>query len=733
MKRRCLLLLSAALLAAPGFAAAQAGGAQVLERIVRRYRKNPSAANYQELLGYARTNKGEAGGLALLAAGMVKAENGRHGEAVADLKRARERLSRTADYAALALASAYVELKDFGQAREEAARVIHHDPPSPLAGQAVLVAARAELELGRAGEAVRLLEREGEGAASAAGRLLLAASLEASRQLAAAAAQYPLVYSEFPLSEEAAKAAAALARLEASLGAAYPAPPASSLLGRIQRLIDARQYATARKELLALIPRLGGADRDTARVRLGANAYLAGRTSEAHKYLASLQVATAAAGAERLYYLLACARRLERSGEIAAYQKELAAKHPESPWRLKALIAEANHHLLGNRVSEYVPLFKACYESFPDDPGAGYCHWKAAWAEYRQRGPGAAALFREHLSLHPASEKAPAALYFLGRLAEERREWSAARSYYARIGRIAPNSYYGTLVRQRLEQPSLSAAKADREVEAFLAGVRFPDGPPWRDFQPSPAARKRMERARLLASAALDEQAQAELRFAARTEGQGHVLALELAQMEARGGAPDRAIRSIKSLAPAYLSAPVESAPDRFWKLAFPLAFREHLVRHSRQRSLDPFLVAGLIRQESEFNPRAVSPSRAYGLTQVLPRTGRSLSRKVGIRRFSTSLLFRPDVNLNLGTYYVRSLLDQLGGSEELMLAAYNAGKSRVDVWVRWGPFREPAEFIETIPITETRTYVQAVLRNADFYRRLYGEREVASAAPPGR
>jgi soluble lytic murein transglycosylase len=177
------------------------------------------------------------------------------------------------------------------------------------------------------------------------------------------------------------------------------------------------------------------------------------------------------------------------------------------------------------------------------------------------------------------------------------------------------------------------------------------------------------------------------------------------------------------------LSIPLEAAPERFWRVAFPLPYRVPLETYSRARSIDTFTLAALIRQESEFNPRAISSARAYGLTQVLPSTGRQLSRTAGVRGFTPAMLFEPETNLKLGTLHLKSLLEQHGGRWETTLAAYNAGKSRVDRWLTWGEYREPAEFIETIPFTETRDYVQIVLRNADIYRRLYGASRSASAA----
>jgi soluble lytic murein transglycosylase len=143
-------------------------------------------------------------------------------------------------------------------------------------------------------------------------------------------------------------------------------------------------------------------------------------------------------------------------------------------------------------------------------------------------------------------------------------------------------------------------------------------------------------------------------------------------------------------------------------------------------------MVAALIRQESEFNPSAISHKSAYGLTQLMPATGRQLARRNGVRRFRTSMLFQPATSLRLGATYMRSMLDQWGGKWEETLASYNAGKARVDEWRTWSSFLEPAEFVETIPFTETREYVQAVLRNAAIYRRLYGTAVAALPSTDG-
>jgi soluble lytic murein transglycosylase len=105
---------------------------------------------------------------------------------------------------------------------------------------------------------------------------------------------------------------------------------------------------------------------------------------------------------------------------------------------------------------------------------------------------------------------------------------------------------------------------------------------------------------------------------------------------------------------------------------------------------------------------------------QLLPVTGRRMAHELRVRRYSVGMLAEPAVNLQLGTRYFRQLVQRFDGNLEAALAAYNAGTDRVEEWRSAGNFREPAEFVESIPFTETREYVQAILRNAEIYHRLY-------------
>ena len=131
-------------------------------------------------------------------------------------------------------------------------------------------------------------------------------------------------------------------------------------------------------------------------------------------------------------------------------------------------------------------------------------------------------------------------------------------------------------------------------------------------------------------------------------------------------------------------------------------------------------LTSGLIKQESAFSPEARSGANAVGLMQLLPKTARRTAREARVG-YARRRLFDPDYNIHLGTIYLSGLLKGFGGVEAA-LAAYNAGEDHVAAWTSGQNYREPAEFVDSIPFTETREYVEIVTRNADIYRRLYGE-----------
>jgi soluble lytic murein transglycosylase len=693
--------------------------AEAIESIADSYRKQPSPATRAAVVRFANAHpKDRDGALALLALGAVEVDQGQFDDAAKHLDAARVRLPMLADYAAYLRATALYGLKRPGDALALLDAVWKTSPESPLAGKAALLAARCLVDLRQPQQALEAIAAHRADIPDSSAELARAQALEASGKSAEAAGRYQWVFYECPLSTEAPSAEAALARLRGS--PSYPKESSELLLARGRKLMDARQYARAASDLQASLPRMSHGDQETARAMLGGIRYFR-RDAGAGVYLRSLQLTAPEADAERLYYVVLSAFRARRPQEAQEALGRLEHGHAKSNWRLQALLAAANRYAIDRQPGAAQPLYRACFDSFPEDTQAPGCHWKYIWQNYLDSRQSARDAFLDHLRRYPASEKAPAALYFLGRIAQNARDFPSARAYYEEIDTRYPNQYYTTLAQQRLRESGVASAARSASVVAQLAGLHLTDRRAKADLTASAATQVRLDRARLLTQAALYDLAESELRFAGRNSPQPQVIAVALAELADHQQTPDLGIRFIKRYAPDYLELPLNAATDRLWKLAFPIPFREALEQNARLSALDPYLVAALIRQESEFNPRAVSHSRAYGLTQILPGTGRQLSRKIDLRGFRTAMLYMPDVNLRLGTFYLRLLLDELQGHWEETLASYNAGKGRVDQWLGLAQFNEPAEFVESIPIAETRNYVQTVLRNADVYRRLYG------------
>ena len=693
--------------------------ADSLESLVVEYRRHPSASTHAAVARFADAHpKDRDGALALLALGAGELDQKLFDDASKHLYGARTRLPSLDDYAAYLGANALYGLKRTNDALYLLGVVWKSEPESPLAGKAALLAAKCYLDLNQPERALDAIDAHRVAIADSAEELARGQALEAEGKTAAAARAYQRVWYEFPRSAEAPEAEKALARLRGRSG--YPKESAAMVLGRARKLMDAREWQHVTSELTAALPRLDREGQDTARAMLGAVRYRR-RDAGALSYLLALKLTTPEADAERLYYVLLSAHRAKREADARAALDRLESDHTKSTWRLQALLAAASHYAMDHQGSAAQPFYRACFDSFPDSGDAAGCHWKFIWQDYLDRRAAARDAFVDHLRRYPASEKAPAALYFLGRIAQNGRDYASARAYYEEIETNFPNEYYTALARERVRESGVSSARSSTTVNAQLAALHLPDRRAKADLTATAATTVRLDRAQLLESAGLYDLAQGELRFAGGSTGQPQVIAMALAELAGKQQTPDLGIRFIKHYAPDYMDLPFNSATDRLWKLAFPMPYREVLEENARVAALDPFLVAALIRQESEFNPRAVSRSKAYGLTQILPGTGRILSRKVDLRGFRTAMLFTPSINLRLGTFYLRMLADQLQGHWEETLASYNAGKGRVDRWLAATQFSEPAEFVESIPITETRNYVQTVMRNADVYRRLYG------------
>jgi soluble lytic murein transglycosylase len=344
------------------------------------------------------------------------------------------------------------------------------------------------------------------------------------------------------------------------------------------------------------------------------------------------------------------------------------------------------------------------------------------WQAYRDRRLAEAkSLFEDHIQKYPTSPQVSASFYWLARMAEQEAPLAAV-AYYRKLTETFPNFYYGLLARDRLAKLPAEFLPIAAPAQATFPMVTRTNaaGPP---AEPSAAEAAVLNRVKILESAWLLDWAIAELSDAARGSSQPFWLGDALARLEKERGRHHVAMRYGKRHVTGYFGMRVDDLPRQTWEILFPRLWWDDLRKNAQTTGLDPYIVAGLIRQESEFDPRARSRSNARGLMQLLPSTARYMSRRIPDKRtrtYNLASLYRPEINMIYGTHYLKQVLDQFQGTVEYALASYNAGPNRVAQWTRDNNFGEPAEFVESIPITETREYVQAVLRNAAVYRLLY-------------
>jgi soluble lytic murein transglycosylase len=228
----------------------------------------------------------------------------------------------------------------------------------------------------------------------------------------------------------------------------------------------------------------------------------------------------------------------------------------------------------------------------------------------------------------------------------------------------------------------------------------------------------RWARAQALRSIAFDSSAELELKNAFFATGSPRFL-IEASQAAFDQGHFAAGMAYARLAIPSFDSRKLSELPLSAWKALYPLPYESSVRRESGKNELDPMIVAGLIRQESTFQADIVSHANAVGLMQLLPKTAKIMAKEKRVK-YAKNKLFDPEYNIELGTYYFKGLVN-LTGAPEYALAAYNAGEDRIALWKSERPYDEIPELVESIPFSETRDYVQIVLRNAALYRMIYG------------
>jgi peptidoglycan lytic transglycosylase len=624
------------------------------------------------------------------------------------------------DYTLFLQASAYEQGGRLVESRATYLQLLNEYPNSLRAREAALRAASLFMKNGEAA-AVPLLLKDFVKIDDADALLAAAKAHEQASDQTRALAMYRRLYFYAPASDVSGEAVAPLTRLGSSTSPAS----AEEALARAEKLYTARKFVDAVSAYTVAFGAFPVSATSQNRLRQGIAAFNARKMPEAVSALTSVPTSAGEIRAESLYYLAQTYARQRQWEQARATAEELRRTFPNSNFTPRALVAVGQIAEDAKNPTDASYFYRTAVNSYSGSVEVAQAQFDLAWEAHEAKNYGdSSRMLTEHLASYADknTDNRGRAGYWAARDSERAGKVAEARALYeAMLGRYDAN-WYGYLAKKRLDVLPKSAPKAfpadslvGRAV-ANLQTVTVAEETAGTDADAS------IMKADQLAHIGVDEWALKELAVAADKTPDSPRVNLAIARIYRFQEDNVHALNTLRRSFPDYSQMKPEEMTREEWDVFYPLAHWDIITQESRARGLDPYQVAGLIRQETIFSSRARSSANAYGLMQVLIPTGRLTARKYGVNREVTAeSLYEPRLNIQLGTAYLKDQIDKFGPIE-YVAAAYNAGPLRAVQWKASLPL-DLDEWAEAVPFKETRGYIQGVVRNRLQYLRLYDEK----------
>jgi soluble lytic murein transglycosylase len=632
--------------------------------------------------------------------------------------------SSLADYALFYRAEAEMASNARADARKDYAEIYSKYEDSLKARDARLRAADAAVSSGDPTAAIKDLSPRAE-AGDADALFVTARAYESMGRNEEAVGIYRRIYYEMPATTARVQAEERLVALGLSLKAAS----FDELRARADALFEARQYAEAALDYDNLIAAFPDAERlDEVHLRRGASLLNSKQAAQAVLPLSKVSSRNADLHAEALFNLAEALRLASRAAESSVMVDRLLQQYPKSRRAQDALYNLATHFNKQNRASEAAVRYRQLIVSYSKTVYAAEASYQLGWQAYKAKNYAECARLLEYHLLnhrHPETKYIGEAAFWAGKSEELLGNKSRALALYQMASERYPYGYHGYLAglragRLRAANPGLKpeAAAPGSDLERMRNNALHVEKI---EETADGSESVRLMRAADLEVIGLADMAIREFNNALASAPNSPRINLLVAQFYSRRGDPYQATLVLRRGYPDIYSYKEEEVPREAWEIMFPLTNWETIKQEAKKYGIDPYIAAGLIRQESVFNPNAVSRVGARGLMQVMIGTGRPIARRQGAGDITAADLLNPDLNIKLGMNYLAQMLGQFGRIE-YAAAGYNAGPGRARQWIAERGALDIEDWIETIPFTETRGYVQGVLRYAANYRRLYKE-----------
>ncbi len=526
-----------------------------------------------------------------------------------------------------------------------------------------------------------------------------------------------------PQSSESTDLVAQLTRL----GSSTAAETAAELTARGNRLYDAGQFVLAAQSYDLLARQFPAATTNDIWLNAGISNYRISSHTTAIDALSRVRARTPKDQIEALFYT-GLAQLAQKRPDIALLTlANLRLAAPGNPRIAELLYEMARSADRASQPAQAASYYEQVVKQFPRDSRADESHFWLAWRaheakSYRQSSD----MLLEHVAEYASETDNRGKAAFWAALDSERAgEKSRALTLYRALLRRYSAGWYGVNADRHialLERSGIKPMSAEpgSVLARAIAGLQniaiVPESVSEGDQQ-------NLAKSEQLMRLALHKQAMDELQSIRSRTPNGPRVNLRIAQVFRAQNENAAAINALRRAYPDYGQALPEEMTCEVWEVFYPLNWWPTIQQEARRHNIDPYLVAGLIRQETIFNPQARSRANALGLMQILPSTGRMVGRKysLGGGRITSDDLFNPILSIQLGTAYLSDMIRSFGRFE-YAAAAYNGGPTRVARWLNELPTAEIEEWVDSIPLSETRGYVQGVYRNARQYQRLYDE-----------
>ena len=515
----------------------------------------------------------------------------------------------------------------------------------------------------------------------------------------------------YPQSLEAREAKA---RLDTALGGESWAPTADDHLIRAQAFLGLAMQAEAGEELrrvLAMAP--GHPRRFDARLKLGVAYVRLKQYDQARETFRGLVADRVQESAEATVWLARVYLRQSQGDKLIALARSVAQGSLGGDQRAMVHLFAGVWLEDQGQFDEAIEMFRQVAKLGDSASQRAEGLWRAGWAQYRTaRYRDAAETFRSVVELHVNGFE-PQAMYWAAR-ADEREKNTTVADQYTRLCQRHAYSYYCQLAARRLSLPPATPVATSTERPASEEASRLPENR--RSEIERHVVYQRGIELKILGFA---QDAARELGSLTEHYSRDPEVLLAFSTLLSEVGAYYPALRVAKVHFKEKLERSGQPTAPALWTVAYPTGLLPTITAQGIT-AVDPYLAAAIIREESQYDEKAVSMVGAVGLMQLMPVTANAVAQRYGFPAVGREELFDQETNIRLGVRYLGQLLEQYGGNLAYAVAAYNAGPIAVNSWIAVHRGREQDEFVELIPYQETRLYVKRVLRSYGEYRRLH-------------